>query len=306
MATTSNASAELPDFSAPWKFSDVVLVAEDQRFHVHRNILALWSPVFEKMFTSEFQEKSKDEIPLPDKKASEINELLLLIYPNVTGKPWVTITQNNCHFLAKLAQEYQIDSIVRKCEEFLVNKMLTKEENIINELIFAQTYKLEKLVLTSVGEASNLSLRELNAHAMCDLIEPSNYKKIVEGIVQRLEKELEEAHLEHRKIKGVKEKCLKEVFELTRFLIEHAHSRPQSPRSFWSAPRIETSGRDRSRKSANHGLPALVRSLRNLNNNGYYRLQKWAAIALARDRGVGFRQKQSVLALVRHQFTSVQ
>ena len=61
------------------------------------------------------------------------------------------------------------------------------------------------------------------------------------------------------------------------------HSRPQSPRSFWSAPRIETSGRDRSRKSANHGLPALVRSLRNLNNNGYYQLQKWAAIALARD-----------------------
>ena len=36
------------------------------------------------------------------------------------------------------------------------------------------------------------------------------------------------------------------------------------------------------RKSANHGLPAFVRSLRNLNNNGYYRLQKWAAIALAR------------------------
>ena len=41
-------------------------------------------------------------------------------------------------------------------------------------------------------------------------------------------------------------------------------------------------GRDRSRKSANHGLPAFVRSLRNLNNNGYYRLRKWAAIALAR------------------------
>ena len=59
------------------------------------------------------------------------------------------------------------------------------------------------------------------------------------------------------------------------------HSRPQSPRSLWSAPGIETSGRDRSRKSANHGLPAFVRSLRNLNNNGYYRLQKWAAIALA-------------------------
>ena len=73
-------------------------------------------------------------------------------------------------------------------------------------------------------------------------------------------------------------------FVMLRFV--QSHSRPQSPRSFWSAPRIETSGRgsgrDRSRKSANHGLPAFVRSLRNLNNNGYYRLQKWAAIALAR------------------------
>ena len=72
----------------------------------------------------------------------------------------------------------------------------------------------------------------------------------------------------------------------SKFIVLHLmyviHSRPQSPRSFWSAPRIETSGRDRSRKSANHGLPAFVRSLRNLNNNGYYRLLKWAAIALAR------------------------
>ena len=33
------------------------------------------------------------------------------------------------------------------------------------------------------------------------------------------------------------------------------HSRPQRPRSFWSAPRIATSGRVQQRKSAIHGLP---------------------------------------------------
>ena len=32
------------------------------------------------------------------------------------------------------------------------------------------------------------------------------------------------------------------------------HSRPQRPRSFWSAPRIETSGRFQHRDSAIHGL----------------------------------------------------
>ena len=36
--------------------------------------------------------------------------------------------------------------------------------------------------------------------------------------------------------------------------MENTHSRPQRPRSFWSAPGIETSGRLQNRKSAIHGL----------------------------------------------------
>ena len=168
MATTDNAFADPPDFSEPWKISDIVLVVEDQRFYVHRqvhrNILALWSPVFEKMFSAAFQEKTKEEIPLPGKKANEIKELLLMIYPNVTGKPWVRITHGNCYFLAKLAQEYHTDAIGRQCEDFLVDKM-GKGKDILNELIFAQTYKMEKLVLNSITEASQLSIKELNCHA---------------------------------------------------------------------------------------------------------------------------------------------
>ena len=189
MATTDNGFADPPDFSEPWKFSDIVLVVEDQRFYVHRNILALWSPVFEKMFTAAFQEKTKEEIPLPGKKANEIKELLLMIYANVTGKPWVRVTRGNCYFLARIAREYQIDAIVQQCEDFLVDKMGLGKD-ILNELIFAQTYKMEKLVLNSITEASQLSIKELNRHEMCDQIEPNIYKKIVEGIFGRLEGEL--------------------------------------------------------------------------------------------------------------------
>ena len=39
------------------------------------------------------------------------------------------------------------------------------------------------------------------------------------------------------------------------------HSRPQRPRSFWSAPRIATSDRVQQRKSAIHGLPVTLRML---------------------------------------------
>ena len=40
------------------------------------------------------------------------------------------------------------------------------------------------------------------------------------------------------------------------------HSPPQRPRSFWSAPRIATSGRVQHRKSAIHELPVTLRTLR--------------------------------------------
>ena len=40
------------------------------------------------------------------------------------------------------------------------------------------------------------------------------------------------------------------------------HGRPQRPRSFWSAPRITTSGQVQHRKSAIHGLPITLRTLR--------------------------------------------
>ena len=36
----ANAPAYPTDFLEPWKLSDVVLVVEDQKFHVHRSMVA--------------------------------------------------------------------------------------------------------------------------------------------------------------------------------------------------------------------------------------------------------------------------
>ena len=80
-------NGERRDFTQAWKFRDVVLVVEGEKLHVHRAVLAMCSPVFEKMFTSEFQEKEKKEISLPGKKANEVKELLQVIYPTVERKP---------------------------------------------------------------------------------------------------------------------------------------------------------------------------------------------------------------------------
>lgn len=188
MNVSTNSRDNPPDFSVPWKCSDVVLVVERQKFHVHRYTLAMWSPVFEKMFTSAFKEKNSCEIPLPDKKASDIRELLLVIYPTKSGKAWKTVTNQNCYFLLKLADEYQMEDIRKRCEDVLVDLVSRKPGNtFLADLSFAQLYKLEELLGTIVNRARQLKLSEFKSHEMYAKMDPNIYKQIAEGMIERLE-----------------------------------------------------------------------------------------------------------------------
>ena len=67
-------------FSEPWENSDLILVVEDEKFHVHRLILTMNSPVFKAMFKSGFQEATNNEIPLPGKKANKVLDFLKQFY----------------------------------------------------------------------------------------------------------------------------------------------------------------------------------------------------------------------------------
>ena len=218
-------SAFPTDFLEPWKLSDVVLVVEDQKFHVHRSILAFWSPVFEKMFTSEFKEKNNDEIPLPGKKESEIKHLLLMLYPSLEEKQ---VTKSNCYFLFELAHEYQIESIARKCEALMVTMVKQRVENdVLAMLIYGQKYLLKTLISTCIYEARRLKLMELKQHKRRDEIEPDNYLQIAEGIIQRLEtqcKEVREGSL----------RCLERVSESLYAHVKVKNNKPIPSFGNWS------------------------------------------------------------------------
>ena len=131
------------------------------------------------------------------KKASEIKELLLIIYPTKSRRAWKTITDENCYFLVKLADEYQMEDIREKCEAVLVDLVSKKPGNsFLADLTFAQTYKLEKLLETIVNKARQLRLQDLKKHEMYDKMDRHIYKKIVEGIIARLQTELEQLRTE--------------------------------------------------------------------------------------------------------------
>ena len=185
------------DFLQPWELSDAVLVAEEEKFHVHRCILAIWSPVFSRMFAAEFKEKTAEEIPLPGKKASEIKELLLMIYPTSSRQ----ISESNYGFLLDLAREYMMKKLTEKCESYLLTKVTEKLKTVqvrqiksscecLDLLGIAQEYELEKLQSACVGKAQRLSLTELKNHKMYDKIRFPNYRKIAEGKIGQMEEEL--------------------------------------------------------------------------------------------------------------------
>ena len=217
MDKPSTASPGQLDFSEPWKLSDVVLVVEEQRFHVHRSTLAFWSPVFERMFTSDFKEKNSDEIPLPGKKASEIKELLQVMYPSLEEK---VINSDNCYFLLDLAREYQIASITRKCEDFLVFAVKTRKENdVLAMLIVGQNYELQTLINACVYEARRLSLKQLKHRTKRGVIDPDIYLQITEGIIERLEKQCSD----------VKASCSQNLLDSSRCLYNHARKKGNIP-----------------------------------------------------------------------------
>ena len=67
-------------FEDEWDDSDTIFIVEEKKFHVHRALLSLMSPVFKAMFSSDFREKDQQEIPLPGKKAEVFLSFLLIIY----------------------------------------------------------------------------------------------------------------------------------------------------------------------------------------------------------------------------------
>lgn len=174
-------SEDLPDFSKPWLLSDVVLVVEEEKIHVHRSMLAVWSPVFEKMFTAQFKEQAADEIPLPEKKASEIKEMLQVIYPTI-GKQ---VHEGNYLSLLNLAKEYMMTKLTKKCDIFLVGKL--QNSHCLEYLDVAQAYELKELEEACIKKAKSESFGQLKRHRVYEEINYCNYRALVEAKLTEME-----------------------------------------------------------------------------------------------------------------------
>lgn len=124
------------DFTKPTPFYDMVLNVEEKKLYCNRALLAIWSPVFETMFKSNFRERDSMEINLPGKSFDDMKELLAVIYP-----PNRPIVATNVQRLLEFADEYQMIELTKRCQAYLM-----QQRGTIDSLIIAQKYNFDDVI----------------------------------------------------------------------------------------------------------------------------------------------------------------
>ncbi|XP_046365132.2 BTB and MATH domain-containing protein 38-like [Haliotis rufescens] len=134
-------------FSTPSALTDVALVVDGKKLHVSKALLCLASPAFLKMFEGDF--KDKTEVPIADKKYADFVEFLLCVHPS-TCKP---VQRETLDVVLPLADEYEVESLKQRCEQFVLTRFLLKDEqqnNPANEELVHFTYLADKYKLKTL------------------------------------------------------------------------------------------------------------------------------------------------------------
>ncbi|XP_068691856.1 BTB and MATH domain-containing protein 36-like [Montipora capricornis] len=180
-------------FSEPWEDSDVILVVENETFHVHRLILSMNSPVFKAMFKSQFKEATANEIPLPEKNASGVLDFLKIIYGFQYIQERVEITMENVEDLLKLSHEYQVKQhIFDPCVKFLEDQPKTKK-NVMKIEALADLYNLEEVHQGCIDLLKNMRLESLSETIHFRDLDKEKTQYYLTQRIERLETFLDEA-----------------------------------------------------------------------------------------------------------------
>ncbi|CAH1784972.1 unnamed protein product [Owenia fusiformis] len=178
MAETENVDGPKIDFSKPWQFGDIIFIVEDKKIYANKTILSMWSPVMEAMFHRDFKEKNAMEINLPHKSYEEVIEFLKVLHP-----PNEEISGSNITKILPLIQEYQVDILMKRCEDLLMCR-----SGCIQNYILAQKYNLQKLKDSSYAWLKRTPVGRLKQQPDFEKLDPEVLMEIFAEKCERFEK----------------------------------------------------------------------------------------------------------------------
>ncbi|CAO4367325.1 unnamed protein product [Caenorhabditis nigoni] len=116
--------------------SDVILAVRDTKFYVSKMFLASQSSVFKALLLGNFSESKQSEVTLNGIDPDDFHYFLEVLYGEFV------IDDSNVEDIALLADMYDAPTVIRRCEEFLLEK---SKKTLEKKLEIATQYNLENL-----------------------------------------------------------------------------------------------------------------------------------------------------------------
>nr|XP_020667170.1 kelch repeat and BTB domain-containing protein 12 isoform X2 [Pogona vitticeps] len=120
------------------EMTDVVLVAEDEKFPCHKLMLAAFSPYFKAMFTCGLSECTQKEVVLQDMSAESVSIILHFMY---TAE--LHLTNCSVQSVAIAAFFMQMDEVFQICQAYMMDHM--DASNCVGIYYFAKHIGAEEL-----------------------------------------------------------------------------------------------------------------------------------------------------------------
>ncbi|UMM20373.1 hypothetical protein L5515_015668 [Caenorhabditis briggsae] len=124
-----------------------VFLVQDAKFYVLKMYLAAQSPFFKTLFLGNFSESGKSELTLSGIDSNDFQRFLEVLYGESA------IDDSTIEGILLVADMYDTSIVVRKCEEFLMEK---SKKNLKKKLLLSTQYCLEKLKTQCLSVIHNI------------------------------------------------------------------------------------------------------------------------------------------------------
>lgn len=132
------------------------VIVEDRVLYVSKELLALYSPVFQLMFYGDFKEAKENRVVLKEKKLSEILEFFHVLFPLPVRK---VVNWGNVEMMLNFADEYDIEDLKTTCRKALFNCLshLSIGNNAVLEIVkWASKFWFQDIIAECIPYVASL------------------------------------------------------------------------------------------------------------------------------------------------------